>query len=138
MYPCSNCHLDVGRDSLQYTTCFKRVHFLCSSLFRADFRTICATGTAVGWRCPACCPLSQTGPPTQTTPASPPPPPSGLGFEAVNIHQAACSFSPILVKAAKAFIPFGRLGCISQSLVVAKSRICSAGETEGLLRGTPV
>ena len=38
----------------------------CSSLTRADFRTICATGTAVGWHFPACCPQSQTGPPTQT------------------------------------------------------------------------
>ena len=37
----------------------------------------------MGWRCPACCPQSQTGSPTQTnspvtTPASPPPPPPGL------------------------------------------------------------
>ena len=57
-YPCSICHLD----SLQCTTCLKWVHFRCSSLTRADFRTICATGTAVGWRRPACCPQSQTGP----------------------------------------------------------------------------
>ena len=55
-YPCSICHLQVGRDSLQCTTCLKWVHFHCSSLTRADFRTICATGTAVGWRCPACLP----------------------------------------------------------------------------------
>ena len=45
----------------------------------ADFRTICATGTAVGWRCPACHPQKKTGSPTQTSllvtpPASPPPP----------------------------------------------------------------
>ena len=78
-YPCSICHLDVGRDSLQCTTCLKCVNFRCSSFTRADFRTICATGIVVGRRCPACCPQSQTGPPTQTnflitTPASPPPP----------------------------------------------------------------
>ena len=47
---------------------------------RADFCTICATSTAVGWRCPACCPQSQTGSHTRTNspvtmPASPPPPP---------------------------------------------------------------
>ena len=36
-YPCSICHLDVGRDSLQCTTCHKWVHFRCSSLTRADF-----------------------------------------------------------------------------------------------------
>ena len=53
-HPCSNCHLDVGRDSLQCSACLKWVHFLCSFLTRADFRTICATGTAVGWRCRAC------------------------------------------------------------------------------------
>ena len=82
-YPCSICHLDVGRDSLQCSACLKRVHFLCSSLTRADFRTICATGTAVGWRCPACHPRNTTGSPTQTSlsvtpPASPPPPPPGF------------------------------------------------------------
>ena len=82
-YPYSICHLDVGRDSLQRSACLKGVHFLCSFLTRADFRTICATGTAVGWRCPACYPQSQTGSPTQTsspvtTSASPPPPPPGL------------------------------------------------------------
>ena len=76
-YPCSICLLDVGRDFLQCSTCLKWVHFHYSSLTRADFRTIYATGTAVGWRCPACCPQSQTGLPTQTnspvtTPASPP------------------------------------------------------------------
>ena len=49
-YPCSICHLDVGRDSLQYTIYLKWVHFHCSSLTRADFRTFCANGTAVGWR----------------------------------------------------------------------------------------
>ena len=82
-YPCSICHLDVGRDSLQCTACLKWVHFPCSSLTHADFRTICATGTAVGWRCRACCPQSQTAPPTHTnslitTPASPPPPIPGF------------------------------------------------------------
>ena len=61
-YPCSICHLDVGRDSLQCSACLKWVHFLCSSLTRADFRTICATGTAVGWRCPACHPQNTGSP----------------------------------------------------------------------------
>ena len=55
-HPCSICHLDVGRDSLQCSACLKWVHFLCSFFTRADFCTICATGTAVGWRCPACHP----------------------------------------------------------------------------------
>ena len=82
-YPCSICHLDVGRDSLQCSACLKWVHFLCSSLTCADFRTICATGTAVGWRCPACHPQNTTGSPTLTSllvtpPASPPPPPPGF------------------------------------------------------------
>ena len=77
-HPCSICHLDVGRDSLQCSACLKWVHFLCFFLTRADFRTICATGTAVGWRCPACHPQKKTGSPTQTSllvtpPASPPP-----------------------------------------------------------------
>ena len=62
-HPCSICHLDVGRDSLQCSACLKWVHFLCSFLTRADFRTICATGTAVGWRCPACHPQKKTGSP---------------------------------------------------------------------------
>ena len=86
-HPCSICHLDVGRDSLQCSACLKWVHFLCSFLTRADFRTICATGTAVGWRCPACHPQKKTGSPTQTSllvtpPASPPPgfPPLPPGF----------------------------------------------------------
>ena len=67
--------------------CLKWVHFLCSFLTHADFRTICATGTAVGWRCPACHPQKKTGSPTQTSllvtpPASPPPgfPPLPPGF----------------------------------------------------------
>ena len=82
-YPCSICHLDVGRDSLQCSACLKWMHFFCSSLTHADFRTICATATAVRWRCPACCPQSQTGSPTQTRSpvmscASPPPPPPGF------------------------------------------------------------
>ena len=86
-HPCSICHLDVGRDSLQCSACLKWVHFLCSFLTHADFRTICATGTAVGWRCPACHPRKKTGSPTQTSllvtpPASPPPgfPPLPPGF----------------------------------------------------------
>ena len=60
-YPCSICHFDVGRDSLQCSACLKWVHFLYSSLTRADFRTICAAGSAVGWRCPACHLQSKTG-----------------------------------------------------------------------------
>ena len=86
-HPCSICHLDVGRDSFQCSACLKWVHFLCSFLTRAEFRTICATGTAVGWRCPACHPQKKTGSPTQTSllvtpPASPPPgfPPLPAGF----------------------------------------------------------
>ena len=67
-YHCSICHLDVGRDSLQCSACLKWVHYLCSSLTHADFRTNCATGTAVGWRCPTCHPQSKTGSPTQTSP----------------------------------------------------------------------
>ena len=31
-HPCSICHLDVGRDSLQCSACLKWVHFLCSFL----------------------------------------------------------------------------------------------------------
>ena len=82
-HPCSICHLDVGRDSLQCSACLKWVHFLCSFLTRADFRTFCATGTAVGWRCLACHPQKKTGSPTQTSllvtpPASPTPPPPGF------------------------------------------------------------
>ena len=61
-YPCSICHLDVGRDFLHCTACLKWVHFRCSSLTRADFRAICATGTAVGWLCPACCPKVKLAP----------------------------------------------------------------------------
>ena len=82
-YPCSICQLDVGRDSLQCSACLKWVHFLCSSLTRADFCDICASGTAEGWRCPAHHPQSKTGSPSQTSPlvttlASPPPPPPGF------------------------------------------------------------
>ena len=62
-HPCSICHLDVGRDSLQCSVCLKWVHFLCFFLTRADFRTICATGTAVGWRCLACIPKRKLAPP---------------------------------------------------------------------------
>ena len=61
-YPCSICHFNVGRDSLQCSTCLRWVHFHCSSLTCADFRTICATGSAVGWRCPACCPQIKLAP----------------------------------------------------------------------------
>ena len=61
-----------------------------------------------------------------------------LDFDALNIHQAAHSFSLFLVEAAKASIPFGRLGRSPQSLVVPGSGICSSGTTEGPLRGTPI
>ena len=61
-----------------------------------------------------------------------------LDFDALNIHQAAHSSSLFLVEAAKASIPFGRLGRSPQSLVVPGSGICSAGTTEGPLRGTPI
>ena len=102
-YPCSICHFDVGRDSLQSSACIKWVHFLCSSLTRADFRKICATGTAVGWRCSACCPQSQTGSPTQTccpvtTSASLLPPPPGfspLNLAFINrVHLGAPNVTP--------------------------------------------
>ena len=61
-----------------------------------------------------------------------------LDFDALNIHQAAHSCSLFLVEAAKASIPFGRLGRSPQSLVVPGSGICSSGTTEGPLRGTPI
>ena len=95
-YPCSICHLDVGRDSLQCSACLKWVHFLCSSLTRADFRTICAAGTTVGWRCPACHPQNTTDSPTQTSllitpPASPPPPPPDYHNRPVGRAKTLCS-----------------------------------------------
>ena len=52
-----------------------------------------------------------------------------LDFDALNIHQAAHSSSLFLVEAAKASIPFGRLGRSPQSLVVPGSGICSLGTT---------
>ena len=61
-----------------------------------------------------------------------------LDFDALNIHQAAHSSSLFLVEAAKASIPFGRLGRSPQILVVPGSGICSSGTTEGPLRGTPI
>ena len=92
-YPCSICHLEVGRDSLQCSACLKWVHFLCSSLTRADFRTICATGTAEGWRFPACHPQTKTGSPSQssplvTSPASPQPLPPGFPPLPPGFYQA--------------------------------------------------
>ena len=82
-YPCSIYYLDVSREFLQCCTCLKWVHFHCSFLSRTEFRIICATGTAVGWHYPACCPQSKTGSPSQTnspitSPASPPPPSPGF------------------------------------------------------------
>ena len=54
-----------------------------------------------------------------------------LDFDALNIHQAAQSSSLFLVEAAKASIPFGRLGRSPQSLVVPGSGICSSGNDGG-------
>ena len=53
-YPCSMCSLEVGKDSLKFSTCSKWVHFSCSSLTRADFLQICSAGSPMGWNCPAC------------------------------------------------------------------------------------
>ena len=36
-HPCSICHLDVGRDSLQCSACLKWVHFLCFFLTMLTF-----------------------------------------------------------------------------------------------------
>ena len=60
-----------------------------------------------------------------------------LDFDALNTHQAAHSFS-LLVEAAKASIPFGRLGRSPPKPGGPGSGICSAGTTEGSLRGTPI
>ena len=78
-HPCSICHLDVGRDSLQCSACLKWVHFLCSFLTRADFRTICATGTAVGWRCQRAIPKRKLAPPLRPVSLLRPPASPSLG-----------------------------------------------------------
>ena len=53
-YPCSLCSHELGKDSLKCSTCSKWVHFSCSFLTRANFCKICATGSTLGWNCPAC------------------------------------------------------------------------------------
>ena len=112
-YPCSICHLDVGRDSLQCSACLKWVHFLCSSLTRADFRTICAAGTAVGWRCPACHPQNTTDSPTQTSllvtpPASPPPPPPGFPPLPPGFYQSRPPWGPPRYPCSICFLEVGK------------------------------
>ena len=84
-YPCSMCSHEVGKDSLECSTCSKWVHFSCSSLTRAHFRKICAAGSTMGWNCPACLngdlasPTHQQASPRPISPALPPthtPPPT--------------------------------------------------------------
>ena len=147
-YPCSICHLDVGRDSLQCSACLKWVHFLCSSLTRADFRTICATGTAVGWRCPACHPQKTTDSPTQTSllvtpPASPPPPPSGFPPLPPGFYQSRPPRGPPRCPCSICFLEVGKdsLKCPTCSKWVHFScssltradfcKICAAGSPMG-------
>ena len=83
-YPCSICSLEVGKDSLKCSTCYKWVHFSCSSLTRADFRKICAAGSPMGWNCPACLngdlasPTLRPASPRPFSPAPPPPTPPPL------------------------------------------------------------
>ena len=78
-YSCSMCSLEIGKDSLKCSTCSKWVHFSCSSLTRADFRKICATGSPIGWNCPACLngdlasPTHQQASPRPVSPAPPSP-----------------------------------------------------------------
>ena len=124
------------------------VHFLCSSLTHADFRTICATGTAVGWCCPACCPQSQTGFPTQTNspitaPASPPPPPPGFLPLPPGFYQPRPPQGPPRYPCSKCSLEVGKdsLKCSTcskwvhfscSSLTWANFRkICVAGSTMG-------
>ena len=147
-YPCSICHLDVGRDSLQCSACLKWVHFLCSSLTRADFRTICATNTAVGWRCPACHPQNTTGSPTQTSllvtpPASPPPPPPGFPPLPPGFYQSRPPRGPPRYPCSICFLEVGKdsLKCSTCSKWVHFScssltradfcKICAAGSPMG-------
>ena len=61
-----------------------------------------------------------------------------FGVDAVNIHQAARSFYLFSVEAANIFYLLWPPWTFPQSLVVPGSGICSAGATEGPLRGTPV
>ena len=139
-YPGSICHLDVGRDSLQCSACLKWVHFRCSSLTCADFRTICATGTAVGWLCLACCPQSQIGPPysddacvpsprvaptttwllTTASPSEPPRYPCSLCSHEVGKDSLKCSTCSKWV----------HFSCSSLTRVNFR-KICAAGSTMG-------
>ena len=147
-YPCSICHLDVGRDSLQCSACLKWVHFLCSSLTRADFRTICAAGTAVGWRCPVCLPQNTTDSPTQTSllvtpPASPPPPPPGFPPLPPGFYQSRPPRGPPRYPCSICFLEVGKdsLKCSTCSKWVHFScssltradfrKICAAGSPMG-------
>ena len=147
-YPCSICHLDVGRDSLQCSACLKWVHFLCSFLTRADFRTICAAGTAVGWRCPACHPQNTTDSPTQTSllvtpPAPPPPPPPGFPPLPPGFYQSRPLRGPPRYPCSICFLEVGKdsLKCSTCSKSVHFScssltradfrKICAAGSPMG-------
>ena len=102
-YPCSICSLDVGKDSLKFSTCSKWVHFSCSSLTRADFRKICAAGSPMGWNCPACLngDLVFSHPPASVPPASslqlcPHPHPLHLLAQILWIHLCSTSHPPLL------------------------------------------
>ena len=147
-YPCSICHLDVGKDSLQCSACLKWVLFLCSSFTRTDFRTICATGTAVGWRCPLCHPQNTTGSPTQTSllvtpPASPPPPPPGFLSLSPGFYQSRPLRDPLRYPCSICSLEVGKdsLKCSTCSKWVHFScssltradfrKICAAGSPMG-------
>ena len=84
-YPCLLCFHEVGKDSLTCSFCSKCVHFPCSSLTWAHFRTICAAGFTMGWNCPVCfngdlaSPTHQQASPHPVSPVPPPPsPPTNL------------------------------------------------------------
>ena len=119
------------------------MHFLCSSLTRADFRTICATGTAVGWHCP-----SQTGFPNQTsspvtTSASTPTPPTGLSPLPPGFYQPRPPRAPLCYSCSMCSHEVGKdsLKCSTCSKWVHFScsyltranfrKICAAGSTMG-------
>ena len=138
----------MGRDSLQCSVCLKWVHFLCSSLTRADFRTICAAGTTVGWRCPTCHPQNTTDSPTQTSllvtpPASPPPPPPGFPPLPPGFYQSRPPRGPPRYPCSICFLEVGKdsLKCSTCSKWVHFScssltgadfcKICAAGSPMG-------
>ena len=84
-YPRSMCSHEVGKDSLKCSTCFKWVHFSCSSLTRTNFCKICVAGSTMGWNCPACLngdlasPTHQQASPRPVSPAPPHPhPPTNM------------------------------------------------------------